>query len=233
MAPLQLHLVRIPGLFVVSLLVSHNRCSFVSSLNTAPAAAAAPEAVPSDPTAYYNDFWAYSTYYGEAAARQFYGAWSPPEGTPPPPGVVVASPEAAAAALAAAGATGADAGTAASTSGASAQSAQADSTTATGAASAADSSGASASAGAAEEVDPAAAATAWEEYKKQVRQMYRYTFLLFIHGRHRNCRAWSLISHTFKRVDSCYSTRSGTKNSAKPPGPTLIPQSSRRLRSGS
>lgn len=45
--------------------------------------------IPSDPTAYYNDYWHYASYYGEAAARLYYGAWSPPEGTPPPPGVVV------------------------------------------------------------------------------------------------------------------------------------------------
>lgn len=36
------------------------------------------------PTAYYNDFWQYASFYGEAAARVFYGAWSPPEGSQPP-----------------------------------------------------------------------------------------------------------------------------------------------------
>lgn len=46
---------------------------------------------PSDPTAYYNDFWQYAAYYGEAAARVYYGAWSPPEGTQPPEGVTVAA----------------------------------------------------------------------------------------------------------------------------------------------
>jgi far upstream element-binding protein len=46
--------------------------------------------VPSDPTAYYGDFWTYASYYGEAAARVYYQAWSPPEGTPPPAGMVVA-----------------------------------------------------------------------------------------------------------------------------------------------
>jgi len=40
--------------------------------------------VPTDPTAYYNDFWLYSSYYGESAARTYYGAWSPPVGTPAP-----------------------------------------------------------------------------------------------------------------------------------------------------
>jgi far upstream element-binding protein len=49
-----------------------------------PAATAAAAAAPTDPTAYYNDFWTYAAYYGEPAARQYYGAWSPPEGTQPP-----------------------------------------------------------------------------------------------------------------------------------------------------
>ena len=51
---------------------------------------------PTDPTAYYNDFWTYASYYGEAAARAYYQAWSPPEGTAPPPGVVVPSAQSAA-----------------------------------------------------------------------------------------------------------------------------------------
>ena len=55
----------------------------------APVAAAAPDA--NDPTAYYNDFWAYASYYGEAAARVYYTTWAPPVGTPAPPGVVVAA----------------------------------------------------------------------------------------------------------------------------------------------
>lgn len=42
-----------------------------------------------DPTAYYTEFWQYAAYYGEAAARAYYKAWSPPEGTPPPAGVVL------------------------------------------------------------------------------------------------------------------------------------------------
>jgi hypothetical protein len=53
--------------------------------------ASASTEVPSDPTAYYNDFWKYATYYGEAAARVYYGAWSPPAGTAPPAGVAVAT----------------------------------------------------------------------------------------------------------------------------------------------
>lgn len=47
---------------------------------------------PNDPTAYYNDYWQYAVYYGEAAARVFYGQWSPPEGTPPPEGIVPLAP---------------------------------------------------------------------------------------------------------------------------------------------
>ena len=34
--------------------------------------------------AYYDVFWQYASYYGEEAARQHYGAWSPPVGTPNP-----------------------------------------------------------------------------------------------------------------------------------------------------
>ena len=44
-------------------------------------AAATTSAVPTDPTAYYNDFWKYAEYYGEEAARVYYGAWSPPIGS--------------------------------------------------------------------------------------------------------------------------------------------------------
>ncbi|CAJ1930533.1 unnamed protein product [Cylindrotheca closterium] len=50
----------------------------------APAVAAAP-APASD--AYYEQFFRYSYYYGEDAARKHYGAWSPPVGTPNPYGV--------------------------------------------------------------------------------------------------------------------------------------------------
>lgn len=49
------------------------------------------QAIP-DATAYYNDFWIYASYYGEAAARLYYGAWSPPEGTLPPEGTVIPQP---------------------------------------------------------------------------------------------------------------------------------------------
>lgn len=62
----------------------------------APVAAAAP-APAAD--AYYEQFFRYSYYYGEDAARQHYGAWSPPVGTPNPYGVnpngVTAAPAAA------------------------------------------------------------------------------------------------------------------------------------------
>ena len=52
-------------------------------------AQAAPAKDHNDPTAYYTEFWQYAAYYGEAAARAYYKAWSPPEGTPPPAGVVL------------------------------------------------------------------------------------------------------------------------------------------------
>ena len=59
-----------------------------------PQQAAAPTseaaAAPHDPTQYYTEYWTYAAHYGEKAARLYYQAWSPPEGTPPPPGVVVA-----------------------------------------------------------------------------------------------------------------------------------------------
>lgn len=73
---------------------------------SAPAAAAANAPAPAPAAAsgandqYYDDFFRYAAHYGESAARQYYGAWSPPEGTPNPYGN--ASPEAAAAAVAAA-----------------------------------------------------------------------------------------------------------------------------------
>lgn len=45
--------------------------------------------MPTDPAAYYTDFWLYASYYGEAAARLYYTQWSPPEGTLPPAGTVL------------------------------------------------------------------------------------------------------------------------------------------------
>jgi len=58
-----------------------------SATTTAPAPA--PAAATSDPAqpahdAYYEVFWQYAAYYGEEAARKYYGAWSPPVGTPNP-----------------------------------------------------------------------------------------------------------------------------------------------------
>ena len=46
-------------------------------------------AAPTDHTAYYQEFWRYASYYGEAAARMYYTSWSPPVGTPPPPGIML------------------------------------------------------------------------------------------------------------------------------------------------
>lgn len=59
----------------------------VAQQQQAPAPAAAP--TPPVPTsdAYYEQFFRYAYYYGEPAARQYYGAWSPPVGTPNPYGV--------------------------------------------------------------------------------------------------------------------------------------------------
>ena len=48
--------------------------------------AAAPAPGP-DANAYHEEFFRYAYYYGEPAARQYYGTWSPPEGTPNPYGV--------------------------------------------------------------------------------------------------------------------------------------------------
>lgn len=62
-----------------------------------PAAAAAPQAAAASPSpapagqqgsdAYHEQFHRYAYYYGEEAARNHYGAWSPPPGTPNPYGV--------------------------------------------------------------------------------------------------------------------------------------------------
>eukprot|EP00934_Nitzschia_sp_Nitz4_P001774 Nitzschia sp. Nitz4//scaffold96_size78090//30074//32267//NITZ4_005491-RA/size78090-augustus-gene-0.13-mRNA-1//-1//CDS//3329560564//1774//frame0 len=53
----------------------------------APAATQAAAAPAPAADAYYEQFFRYSYYYGEDAARQYYGAWSPPVGTPNPYGV--------------------------------------------------------------------------------------------------------------------------------------------------
>jgi len=54
----------------------------------APVAANAPAPATGQPVsdAYYEQFFRYAYYYGEDAARQYYGAWSPPLGTPNPYG---------------------------------------------------------------------------------------------------------------------------------------------------
>ena len=48
--------------------------------------AASPTGQPAADT-YYEQFFRYAYYYGEAAARAYYGAWSPPVGTPNPYGI--------------------------------------------------------------------------------------------------------------------------------------------------
>ena len=51
------------------------------------ATAPAPAAAATTPDTYYEQFFRYAYYYGEEAARNHYGAWSPPVGTPNPYGV--------------------------------------------------------------------------------------------------------------------------------------------------
>jgi len=41
-------------------------------------AASAAETAPTDHKAYYDQFWQYTAYYGEEAARKYYGFLSPP-----------------------------------------------------------------------------------------------------------------------------------------------------------
>lgn len=53
----------------------------------APATAAAPAPAGQGADAYYEQFFRYAYYYGEDAARAYYGAWSPSPGTPNPYGV--------------------------------------------------------------------------------------------------------------------------------------------------
>jgi far upstream element-binding protein len=64
-----------------------------SSASAAGSSATDASAAGGDATAYYAAYWQYAAYYGEAAARMYYGAWSPPEGTPPPEGTVLPSEE--------------------------------------------------------------------------------------------------------------------------------------------
>lgn len=65
-----------------------------------------PAAAPTDPTAYYPDFWNYASLYGEEAARAYYTTWSPPVGTQPPEGIVLPTAAAGAAGTATAPADG-------------------------------------------------------------------------------------------------------------------------------
>jgi far upstream element-binding protein len=55
-----------------------------AAVAAAASTAAASTETPTDPTHYYPDFWKYTAYYGEAAARVYYGAWSPPAGIKDP-----------------------------------------------------------------------------------------------------------------------------------------------------
>jgi len=142
-------------------------------------AAADPSAVPTDPTAYYNDFWLYASYYGEAAARLYYNQWSPPEGTPPPPGIVLPTEAAAAATLGGAvdAATGAANGAAAATAAAvpsSSNGAAAEHAAAGGAAAATAAQGAgnAAAPDAEAAVSEEAAAAEWEAYRRTYKEWY-------------------------------------------------------------
>ena len=53
----------------------------------APAPVAAAPAPGPEASAYHEEYFRYAYYYGEPAARAYYGAWSPPVGTPNPYGV--------------------------------------------------------------------------------------------------------------------------------------------------
>ena len=57
-----------------------------AAASTATSAAATQGETPA-PDAYYDAFFRYAYYYGEDAARQYYGAWSPPTGSVNPYGV--------------------------------------------------------------------------------------------------------------------------------------------------
>jgi far upstream element-binding protein len=54
--------------------------------NTATGAASQGQSQEIAPDAYYDAFFQYAYHYGEDKARQYYGAWSPPVGTPNPYG---------------------------------------------------------------------------------------------------------------------------------------------------
>jgi far upstream element-binding protein len=128
----------------------------------------------SDATAYYAAYWQYAAYYGEAAARMYYGAWSPPEGTQPPEGTVLPSEEQiaanTAAATAAATSTTGAAETNPTTSIAPAAEAAYDPSTATAEGTATN--GVTTASPAEAITDPTAAAAAWEAYQKQYKEWY-------------------------------------------------------------
>lgn len=148
----------------------------------AAAAASGTDASSTDLTAYHTAYWQYAAYYGEAAARLYYGAWSPPEGTAPPEGITLPSDEqiaanTAAATTAAAAAT-TDNGSSSSSSnnnGAAADNAAYDPSTATVETAAAVTASAAATSAATDAdgaEDPAAATAAWEAYQKQYKEWY-------------------------------------------------------------
>lgn len=62
---------------------------YSTAATVAPVAAATEPSTTGQPAAdsYYEQFFRYAYYYGEDAARQYYGAWAPPVGTPNPYGV--------------------------------------------------------------------------------------------------------------------------------------------------
>lgn len=61
--------------------------STASAPTPAPAAGTATQAENPAPDAYYDAFFRYAYHYGDDAARQYYGAWSPPAGMANPYGV--------------------------------------------------------------------------------------------------------------------------------------------------
>lgn len=66
----------------------------------APAPATSNGAAAGGDATYHEQFWQYAQHYGTAFAREKYGTWAPPEGTPVPPNITLPTPEAAAAAIA-------------------------------------------------------------------------------------------------------------------------------------
>ena len=71
--------------------VSTGAAAPAPATNTNSTQASSTAETPTDPTAYYDAFWKYAQYYGEEVARKYYGAWSPPVGTPNPYGATGAT----------------------------------------------------------------------------------------------------------------------------------------------